>query len=57
MYVPSFVIGNRFALNLFSFLFAPLFFKQLSHTNLSTSNYSQIRGLKAHTLICRNARK
>lgn len=43
IYVPSFVTGNRFALNLLSFLFVPLFFKQLSHTNLQSSNYNQIK--------------
>ena len=49
IYVPSFVTGNRFALNLFSFLFVPLFFKQLSHTNLQSSNYNQIKRAKIIT--------
>lgn len=34
IYVPSFVTGNRLALNLFSLRFCPFFFKQLSQVNL-----------------------
>lgn len=34
IYVPSFVTGNLFALNLLSFRFADFFLRQLSQTNL-----------------------